>query len=87
MAHIIFRPQNGKPGGPMQLIINDVDYTNEVFRDVRVVEVGEYPYSEVGFQVTFALGRLDLDGDADVQVTNYLPVVAQRVRSMVEAVD
>lgn len=89
MAHIIYRPQNGKPGGAKQLIINGIDYTNEVYRDIRLVEVGaETPeYAEVGLQVTFVLGRLDLDGDAEVEITDHLPAVAQRVRSMVEAVD
>ena len=88
MAHITYRPQNGKPGGPMQLIINGVDYSHEVYRDVRVVEVGDDPeYAEVGFQVTFILGRLDLDGDADVQVTDRLPVIAQRVHSLAEVKD
>lgn len=82
MAHIIYRPMTDNPTA-RQLIINGHDFTNEVFRDVELVEVGDDPeFSEVGFRVTFGVGRLDLGGDEDVQVTDHLYAVAQRVRSM-----
>lgn len=85
MAHIIYRRKNGQPGA-RQLIINGVDYSNEVYHDVRVVEVGDNAdYAEVGFQVTFVVSRLDLDCEADVQLTDNVPAVARRVRSIVEA--
>lgn len=83
MAHIIIRPVD-KPGGPMELFINGVDFTNEVYRGVQLVEVGDDSYAEVGLQVTFAVSRLDLGGDEDVQVTDRFRSVAQRVRSFTE---
>lgn len=79
MAHIVLRP--GEAGLPvMQLIINGNDFSNETFRDLELVEVGEGEYAEVGFRVTFAVSRLDLGGDEDIVVTDHLPEVAQRVR-------
>lgn len=83
MAHIILRP--GEPGA-VQLVINGVDYSMEAFRDFELVSVGDDPaYAEVGLRVTFAVSRLDLGGDEDVPVTDQLPIVAQRVHSMIEA--
>lgn len=85
MAHITLRPADA---GGWQLIINGHDFSREVFRDVQLVEVigddGDPAYAEVGFQVTFAVSRIDLGGDQDVQVTDHFPQVAQRVRTLVE---
>lgn len=82
MAHIQLKRSKGSG----QLIIDGVDVTHTVFADVRLVEVGHVPeFAEVGLQVTFAVSRLDLDNDTDVQVTDRLPVVAQRVRSMTKS--
>lgn len=84
MAHIIYRPAaEGLPA--KQIIINGHDFSHEIFDGVELVEVGEDPeMSEVGLRVTFAVSRLDLGGDEDVQVTDHLRSVAQRVRSMSE---
>lgn len=79
MAHIELR---GQPSGGQQLIINGVDLTMETYGGVELVEVGDGDFAEVGLRVTFAVGRLDLDADADVKITDRLPDVAQRVRSM-----
>lgn len=86
MAHIILRPKDG-PGGELQLVINGIDYSNEVYRGVELVEVGDDEYAEVGFRVTFVVSRLDLGGDDDIQVTDRFPEVAQRVRSAVEVAE
>jgi hypothetical protein len=84
MAHIqINKP---KRGGPVQIVINGIDYSGELFRDFEIVEVGEGEYAEVGLRVTFAVGTLDLDADADVRITDRLPAVAQRVRAICEDV-
>jgi len=82
MAHIIYRPH---PDGPpaMEIIINGHDFSAEIFHGVELVSVGDDPeFAEVGFRVTFAVSRLDLGGDADVQITDHLPSVAQRVNSL-----
>lgn len=86
MAHITLRPLADRHNaGAMELFINGIDFTNEVFRGVRLVEVGDEPeFAEVGFQVTFAVTRIDLGGDEDLQVTDRFKSVAQRVRSMIE---
>lgn len=81
MAHIIYRPAADNSIA-RQLIINGHDFSNETFRQVELVEVGEGEYAEVGLRVTFAVSRLDLGGDEDVQVTDHFRSVAQRVRSM-----
>lgn len=81
MAHIIYRPA-ADGSIARQLIINGHDFSNETFRGVELVEVGEDEFAEVGFCVTFAVSRLDLGGDEDVQVTDHMHSVAQRVRSM-----
>lgn len=82
MAHIELR---GQPGGSQQIVINGVDYSREIFAGVELVEVGDEPeFAEAGLRVTFAVSRLDLDTEADVQITDQLPEVAQRVRSMGE---
>lgn len=84
MAHIEIRRNKG---GQTQLVINGIDYSMEAFRDFELVEVGDDPESaEVGFRVTFAVSRLDLDAEADVTITDHFRPVAARVRSMVEAV-
>lgn len=83
MAHIIYNRQPGDPAA--QLIINGVDISNEVFHGPELVEVGEGEFAEVGFRVTFAVSRLDLDNESDVKVTDHLRSVAQRVRSVAEA--
>jgi hypothetical protein len=83
MAHIELR---GQPGGGQQIIINGIDFSREVFRGVELVEVGDSPeFAEVGLRITLAVSRLDLDAEADVKITDHLPEVAQRVRSMDEA--
>lgn len=82
MAHIVLTPHPDNPGAT-QLVINGIDFSNEAYRDVRLVQVGDDPrFSWVGFQVTLAVSRLDLGGDVDVQITDHLPDVAQRVHSM-----
>lgn len=75
MAHIIYRPTDD---GAMQLVINGVDYSDEVYRNLQIVDMA----GEVGIQVTFAVGRLDLGGDEDCQVTNQVPEVAERLLCM-----
>lgn len=86
MAHIIYRPSDVDPTA-RQLVINGHDFSMETFRGVELVEVGEDQFAEVGLRVTFVVSRLDLGGDEDVQVTDHLPSVAQRVRSMGEESD
>lgn len=81
MAHVIIRPKSDSAA--TQIVINGVDFSMDVYAGhVDLVQVGE----EVGVQVTFALGRLDLGGDSDVQVTDRLRAVAQKVRSTVGGV-
>lgn len=80
MAHISIR--RGK-GLERQLVINGIDYSMEVFRDMEIVEVGDDPeFAEVGLRVTFAVSRLDIETDVDVQLTDNVPTVAARVRSI-----
>lgn len=87
MSHVILRPKTDAPGA-LQLIINGVDYSNEIYRDFELVEVGDDPStSEVGFRVTFAVSRLDLGGDEDVRVTDHFRSVAQRVHATVQVTD
>jgi hypothetical protein len=82
MAHIEIRHQKG---GPTQLVINGIDYSMETYHGFEIVEVGDDPeLAEVGFRVTFAVSRLDLDGDTDVILTDHVPAAAARVRSMSE---
>lgn len=58
MAHIVMRPHPER--GAHQIVINGVDYSNEIY---------DFPeLAEVGLRVTFALSRLDLGDDADVDV-------------------
>lgn len=76
MAHVIIRPKGD--GMATQIIINGVDFSMDVYAGhVNLVDVD----GQVGVQVTFALSRLDLGGDSDVQVTDRLYEVAQKVRS------
>ena len=82
MAHIELK---GQPGGGQSLIINGTDFSHEVFAGVEIVEVGEQ-VAVVGLRVTFAVSRLDLDTEADVLLTDQVPAVAARVRSMQEGV-
>lgn len=82
MAHIIYRRKPGEAA--RQVIIDGVDVSLELYNEVKLVEVGEGDFAEVGFQVTFAVSKLDLDNESDVQVTDQLRSVAQRVRSMAE---
>lgn len=83
MAHIIY----ARKGGVGQLVINGVDVSMDVFSDVELVEVGTDPkFAEVGLRVTFAVGRLDLNQESDVIVTDRFPAVAQMVRSISHAV-
>lgn len=78
---------NTRPGGPMQIIINGVDYSNEIYRDhFKIVEVGEGEAAEVGLQVTFAVSKLSIDNESDVQLTDRVRSVAARVRSIAEDV-
>ena len=83
MAHIIYRPADGDSLA-RQVIINGHDFSNEVYRDMELVEVGEDDYAEVGLRVTFVVSRLDLGGDQDVEITDHFPAVATAVRSMAE---
>ena len=80
MAHITFdRADNGA----YKLTINGVDLSTEVYNHPQLVEVGDDPmFSEVGLQVTFAVSRLDLGGEEDVQITDHFRGVAQRVHTM-----
>lgn len=83
MAHIILRPHPENGPGTVQLIINGVDYSAEVFRGAELVEVGDDPqFSEVGLRVTLAVSRLDLGDETDVEVTDHLPEVAERVQAL-----
>jgi hypothetical protein len=70
---------NRNPKSPLkQLIVNGMDLSMEVYDDsVELVEMG----LEVGLQITIAVSKLTLDGEADVQVTDNFRPVAQRVRS------
>lgn len=78
---------NHQRGGPTQVLINGIDYSTELFRGFEIVEVGDTPETaEVGLRVTFAVGRLDLDAETDVQLTDNVPAVAARVRSISEDV-
>lgn len=87
MAHIQIRRKGGR-SIPTQLIIDGVDVTQEVYRDLELVEVGDDPeWAEVGLRVTFVVSRLDLDHEADVVVTDQFRSVATRVRSMTEGDD
>jgi len=79
MAHIQINHQRG---GPTQVLINGVDFSMELFRDFEIVDHG----GVVGLRVTFAVGRLDLDAETDVQLTDNVPAVAARVRSISEEV-
>jgi hypothetical protein len=81
MAHIqINQPHPDK--GYSQIIINGNDFSNEIFRGVELVEVGEdAAFAQVGLRVTFAVSRLDLGDDINIQITDHLRSVAQRVRS------
>lgn len=83
MADIqINKPECG-PG--IQVLINGVDYSMEVFRDFEIVEVGDDPaFAEVGFRVTFAVSRLGIDTVEDVELTDHVPAVAAKVRSMTQ---
>ena len=81
MAHIEINHQRG---GPIQMLINGVDVSHEVYRDFEIVEVGDGEYAEVGFRVTFAVSRLDLDAESDVELTDHVPAVAAKVRSIRE---
>jgi len=68
--------------GTARLIVNGVDLSMEVFEGIELVDACDDPqYSSVGLRVTIAVSRLDLDRDADVQVTGDLAAVAERVRS------
>lgn len=84
MADITYR----RNGMAVELIVNGVDLTNETYRDVELVEVGDEPeFSEVGLRITLVVSKLTLDTEEDIQVTDRLPVVAQQVRSITEAAD
>lgn len=86
MAHIVYRRSMG--GLARQIIINGVDYSHEVYAEpVELVEVGDNETAEVGLRVTFAVSRLDLETDQDIQVTDHFPEVAQRVRSIAAPTD
>lgn len=79
MAHIQI---NHERGGAIQMLINGVDFSMELFRDFEIVDHS----GVVGLRVTFAVGRLDLDAETDVQLTDNVPAVAARVRSISEEV-
>ena len=84
MAHIEIRRDLKKKVG--QLIINGVDYSMEAMPDFEIVEVGEGDVALVGFRVTLLVGRLDLNDESEVDLTDHVPVVAARVRSMAGAI-
>lgn len=87
MAHITLRPDPDRAGAT-QLIINGIDYSMETYADdVQIVHVGDGPDAEVGLRVTFAVSRLDLGDDQDVQVTGRLSDVAQRVHALTVGAD
>ena len=82
MAHISIQPIDPTRSN---LFINGVEFSKEVFRgSLELVEVpcADPEFAEVGLRVTFAVSRLDLGEDVDVQVTDRLREVAQRVRSV-----
>lgn len=84
MAHIQIRRQ--QPGGASELIINGVDFSMEAYNGTaELVEVGDAPFSEVGFRFTIAVDRLDLETERDVKITDRFWPVAQRVREITEA--
>lgn len=81
MAHIQIRRQ--QPGGPTELIINGVDFSMEAYNGYELVAVGDdAEWAEVGFRFTIGVGRLDLDTEQDVTITDRLPAMAQRVREL-----
>lgn len=86
MAHIVYRPMEGTPGA-WELFVNGVDFSMEAYNWPELVEVGEGDTAEVGFRVTFAVSRLDLGGNEDVQVTDRFFETAQLVRSMSKAAE
>lgn len=82
MAHIQYGPDGN---GGLRLIVNGVDLSMETLRGVELVSVGDGdddPFAMVGFRLTLAVSRLDLGNEQDVIVTDRLPEMAQRVRSM-----
>lgn len=83
MAHIEIRGQYGEP---QQIVINGIDFSSEIYRGVELVSVGkaDSPFAEVGLRLIFAVGRLDIDTEVDVPITDHLPAVAQRVASIFE---
>ena len=82
MANIELR----RKGDRASLVVNGMDLSMEVYRDIELVEVGDDPETaEVGLRVTLAVSHLDLDTESDVRITDRFPVIAQRVRSVVEA--
>lgn len=83
MAHIEI---NRGKGPAKQLIVNGVDLSREVYKDIELVEVGDGECAEAGLRITLVVSRLDLDAEADVKITDSFRPVAQRVRSIVEDV-
>lgn len=79
MAHIHI---NSNPGSAVrQVLINGSDVTAELFDDAELVEVGEGDLTEFGFRVTYAVGKLTVDNEANVALTDHFPEAAALVRS------
>lgn len=77
-----------KNGGCFQLLVNGVDLSFEVFRDIELVEVGEDPeWAEIGLRITLGVSQLSIDNEANVRLTDHLPEAAAKVRSFIEGVD
>jgi hypothetical protein len=76
---------NSAGDGAYQLLINGIDYSTEVFRGaegVQLVTVGDDPdYAEIGLRVTFAVSRLSIDNETDVELTDHVREAAAKVRS------
>lgn len=86
MAEIILRTPHPTEGrNSSQLIINGQDVSFDVLNDIELVKVGsdEHPESqEVGLRVTFALSRLEINGN-DATVTDRFDVVARQIAQRV----
>lgn len=79
MAHVHI---NSNPAHmEKQLLINGTDVSAEVFDSVELVEVGEGEFAQFGLQVTYAVGKLTIDNESDVPLTDHFPEAAALVRS------
>jgi hypothetical protein len=86
MAHIIYRP--GPEMGTMQLIINGVDYSRDVYDNIEIVHVGDDPLaSDVGLRVTFALGEVEFGGNAPAETCRFESEMARYSAILEKAID